>query len=741
MAFAVSLVVCAVLAFGGVVSLGVGYIAYQHRDHPAAKPLAKIAMFSGFAGLIYGALTFVRVPLAIRTLHAGAQAFITMTPAYFLIFVLIYTGRAEWLTRRRRGAIIGGYVVLALIQASAIVTTTVSVPTENGLTYPAFARQEIIGIILVIVAVAYVTTLIAYGLLGQFLISPRNTYRKQTLVLLGALVVPVIANVVYEFGFSPHPGLNLTSVFFTWEAGGMALALFRYEFLNIQPLAPEIVLEEMDDPVLVLDDSETVVDANVAALELFEEDDPTGVTVADALPWLAPALGSTEETVRADARSDGDISHLYDVSEAPIQDQYDRARGTVVVLRDITRQKDRERTFEGLQSISQRFLTAESKTEVLDIAVKSADEVLDYQYSGAMIYDEDEELLRPASFTDHLEAAFAEQELTANPTVGPGESDVWQVFESGEVRLGDPIEATDNEIPVDLGGSLLFPLGDHGVLGISAGPDHDGFSEDERRFVSILATTTENALDRVEQERKLRESRELLATRKDQLEFFNSVLRHDMLNGMQVVRGHTEHLQRQIDGEPSEHVDTIDEWITDITDLTQKVRTITKSITDDDGIDQERVDLGAVLTDRVEKMRASHDTATIDIESDLEDLPDVWADDLLPELFENVIGNAIEHTDTEPEVSITTTHTDETITVRIADNGPGIDDEMKERIFHEHVSPSTSGSMGFGLYFVHVMMDLYGGDVWFEDNDPQGAIAVLQFPVATASTRTTITWD
>lgn len=66
---------------------------------------------------------------------------------------------------------------------------------------------------------------------------------------------------------------------------------------------------------------------------------------------------------------------------------------------------------------------------------------------------------------------------------------------------------------------------------------------------------------------------------------------------------------------------------------------------------------------------------------------------------------------------------------------PGMTDEMKETVFERNVATSQT-SHGFGLYFVSVLMNLYGGTVWIEDNDHResgskpGAIAVLEFQQA-----------
>jgi len=75
------------------------------------------------------------------------------------------------------------------------------------------------------------------------------------------------------------------------------------------------------------------------------------------------------------------------------------------------------------------------------------------------------------------------------------------------------------------------------------------------------------------------------------------------------------------------------------------------------------------------------------------------------------------------------------VQVRVADNGPGISDELKTTMFERSISNDQTAG-GFGLYFVSVMMDLYSGKVWYEDNDPTGAVAILEFQRADSETDT-----
>ena len=71
-----------------------------------------------------------------------------------------------------------------------------------------------------------------------------------------------------------------------------------------------------------------------------------------------------------------------------------------------------------------------------------------------------------------------------------------------------------------------------------------------------------------------------------------------------------------------------------------------------------------------------------------------------------------------------------TVRVRVADNGPGVPAERKDEIFGRGAKGTDSGGTGIGTYLVETLVTRYGGDVWVEDNEPQGAVFVVELPVA-----------
>ncbi len=65
--------------------------------------------------------------------------------------------------------------------------------------------------------------------------------------------------------------------------------------------------------------------------------------------------------------------------------------------------------------------------------------------------------------------------------------------------------------------------------------------------------------------------------------------------------------------------------------------------------------------------------------------------------------------------------------VRIADDGIGIPDEVKEKIFEENFIHGKSGKTGLGLYIARETMNKYNGSIYVEDNVPDGSVFILRF--------------
>lgn len=710
----------------GVGGLALAYLGYS-RTHQASIPFALTSFGAGVWGILYGPIMLTHNLPVLGVLYAVmAVAQVLLIASYFW-FIVVYVGREDWLTLRRKTGFwaVAGLlaVVTSLGRLDSFVGADVAFVQMNGFSLPVldFQLSNLFFLIW-----AFSTAIIGLVILFRFLIAERNMYRKQTAIILGAFLFPAVGATSFPLGLTPHPSLDPTLLFYDAEVALIAVALFRYEFLDVEPLAPDVVLNEVEDPVLILDDDDRLVDYNPAATALVG-DVSRGTPTDEVLPGIVEAAMAGDEYSGAED-DDGTPAEVYDLNRAPIRDRYGRERGCVIVLRDITVQKQRERTLDNLQSANQQFLGADSKQEVMDTVIDTAVDALSYPYSGIMAHDEDTNQPEPGALADPLRDAFQASDRGLPVVPESADSDVWEVFESGTPQLGQPMTpSTETDIPVDIGGSLLLPLGDHGVLGISAGPDHEQFSSDDRRFARILSSATEAALDRLEKEQQLRESRELLERRSEQVEFFNGVLRHDLLNAMTVISAHLETLETHVGDDGTEHLDVVSNWTEDITDLTKRVRAVNKAISGEDEPALEPVDIASAVETKAHKLSQGYENTTVHV--DVTSVQ-VSADEFLPAVVENVLRNAVDHNDTDnPVIRVEIVAEGGSVELRVIDNGPGVPDEMKDKIFQESVTSDDSGTVGFGLHFVRVMMERYDGDVWFEDraDGQRGAVAVLQF--------------
>ncbi len=111
------------------------------------------------------------------------------------------------------------------------------------------------------------------------------------------------------------------------------------------------------------------------------------------------------------------------------------------------------------------------------------------------------------------------------------------------------------------------------------------------------------------------------------------------------------------------------------------------------------------------------------------DLPVLEADaEQLKRALLNLIDNAVEAGASEVEVAAWWERASGRVHVVVADNGPGIPPESRDKLFLPYFSTKTTG-MGLGLPIVHQIVADHGGQIRVEDNPPRGSRFVIELPV------------
>ncbi|WEL17575.1 Signal transduction histidine kinase, contains PAS domain [Halorhabdus sp. SVX81] len=718
----VPVLVAAGSAGGGVISAWLAVFAWQRRAVDAAGPFAALAAAVSVLSFCYaGGLIADSTTTASILLTAGNVAGSQVAPLW-VVFAIVYT-RFEQYQRPSIYALLWvgplAYVLLLVTApVHSLADTAVQFQTVAGITAPVPATDIASE---AYTAFSYLLLVGGYLQLVRFLIESRNVYRQQTVAIIIGSVVPLTANALFVMGFSPHPGLNPTPLAFVITGGIVGWALFEYDLLSIAPLASDLVVDELPDPVIVLDESDVVVDHNTAAEAAFEANELTGRDISAVVPEFTERQG-TDRLISATAPAQSDSTALYNPQTTEITDQHSQYRGRLIVFRNVTAQQRRLDRIEALQAATEALIDARIDDEIAEVAVSFVDRILDQEIAVVFVATDDGAQLRPAAVSESIDAASDGQppNLTAN------DGTLWGRYQQSDA---DGVVSADWEweplTAVDLDELLVLSLGDHGLFCI--GSAETGYTVGDRQFARILADGTETALDRVAHEQDLRESRRVVRQHTEQLEFLNGVLRHNIRNGMQVIESNVSLLDAHIDTDPDsqQYLSRIRDRTGELSTLTARIRSITDTVTTDPGNRLWPVELRPALKEQIAEIERRHKDTYIELHHDGN--PVVLANGLLEDVFEIILQNAVEHNDADrTRIEIDVKHVGDWIQVHIADNGPGVSDHLKESLFERNVSVSETAH-GFGLYFVALILDLFGGDVWFEDNEPRGAIAVLEF--------------
>ncbi|MEM9953862.1 MAG: ATP-binding protein [Chloroflexota bacterium] len=105
-------------------------------------------------------------------------------------------------------------------------------------------------------------------------------------------------------------------------------------------------------------------------------------------------------------------------------------------------------------------------------------------------------------------------------------------------------------------------------------------------------------------------------------------------------------------------------------------------------------------------------------------------------VFTNLIGNAIKWSPPKDIITISAVNSDEDITISVFDNGPGVPDDQRERIFERFYQVDTARSgregSGLGLAICKHIIEAHGGRVWAEGNS-QGSGGRFLFTLLNAN--------
>jgi signal transduction histidine kinase len=199
------------------------------------------------------------------------------------------------------------------------------------------------------------------------------------------------------------------------------------------------------------------------------------------------------------------------------------------------------------------------------------------------------------------------------------------------------------------------------------------------------------------------------------LRVVNSAIRHDLRNDLNTIQIYAELVERDTD--ETEYPTVIRRKTEEAAERIDDLDALGKAVTGDASL--ETVDIVSLVEEIVASTEETYDHA---IETDMPESVEVIANQALRSVVDNLLENAVEHTDANPQIEVAVESTDETVRLSVSDDGPGISEDATQTIFDYR--PDSTG--GGGLFLVKTLVSEYGGDVWVEDSSSGGATFVVE---------------
>lgn len=204
-----------------------------------------------------------------------------------------------------------------------------------------------------------------------------------------------------------------------------------------------------------------------------------------------------------------------------------------------------------------------------------------------------------------------------------------------------------------------------------------------------------------------------------ELERFTYTVSHDLRSPLVTIKGFLGMLEKDMRDDRPEKIksdieriagatDKMDALLSDLLELSRIGRIVNPP---------EKIDTVQLIHDSLESVdaRIKERKVVVNIQPNL---PSLYGDRIrLREVFENLLDNAAKYMgeQSNPMVEIGSQHKGNETVFFVSDNGMGIENQYKERIFalFEKLNPTIEGT-GIGLALVKRIVETHGGEIWVE---------------------------
>ena len=220
-----------------------------------------------------------------------------------------------------------------------------------------------------------------------------------------------------------------------------------------------------------------------------------------------------------------------------------------------------------------------------------------------------------------------------------------------------------------------------------------------------------------------------LEERTRQLRVMDNVLRHNIRNDMNVIRGTAADLRERTTGEPAAAAATVVSHADNLLSTSEKSRAITAVLSEE--ATRRPIDVAETARRVAADLDDEHPAATVVVDAPDEAL--ALATDEIQTAVTELAANAITHHDRESphvEIRVADRPAEDAVTVAVTDDGPGMPDLDREVLVSGRAIESLSHGSGLGLWLVYWIVHRSAGSIAVTGCDPRGTSVTISMPRA-----------
>lgn len=214
------------------------------------------------------------------------------------------------------------------------------------------------------------------------------------------------------------------------------------------------------------------------------------------------------------------------------------------------------------------------------------------------------------------------------------------------------------------------------------------------------------------------------------LDLFTDILRHDLLNPAGIVKNYAELLLENSSGEEKQSILAIKKNAERIIELIEDAAKFTK-LESKSLVEFKPFDIGEITEEAIDLFKHLAEERNVKIINKIEkgkyrpELNSVFRDVVF-----NLLSNAIKYSPSNKTIELSAREENGSILFACKDQGIGVSDEYKAKIFKrfERAERTAIKGTGLGLAIVKRIVDLHKGRVWVEDNPEGGSIFFVKIP-------------